>query len=81
MGKTNESNYGLFVAQYRKYKRISQRELAKQLKITPQHICNVEKQRNPISHDSLCQFIKAINELDKLRNSALDKEANRLLKL
>lgn len=77
---TNEKNYGKFIETYRKYKRLSQVELARTMGCSSQYVNNAEKS-DTTSLEVLKKFIRAINQaVDNSFDKSIENEAKKLLK-
>lgn len=77
---TNENNYGKFIETYRKYKRVSQVELARTMGCSSQYVNNTEK-GDTNSLDVLKKFIRAINQtVDNSLDKSIENEAKKILK-
>lgn len=77
---TNEKNYGKFIETYRKYKRVSQVELARTMGCSSQYVNNTEKS-DTTSLEVLKKFIRAINQtVNNSLDKSIENEAKKLLK-
>lgn len=66
MDKYNEISFGKFIAKKREEKKITLREMAKLLKITPPYLSDIEKERrNPLDKDKLDELANILSLSDE----------------
>lgn len=58
-------SFGDLLETVRESRELSQKEFAKKLKISPSHLCDIEKNRKTVSPDRAVKFAKILGESEK----------------